>query len=223
MPASPVASRRPVFPPLRRALALGLALAVAGLSACSGDDAAEAEVAPAPAPAAAPASAAPATPAAAPAPEKAEAPSGAATLIGKTVPPYPDGLAEVGGSCVPVPGSVRLCDFGLQMVGSPAADGGAAMARYLIATSNTTPDAEKPSWKVIDAVDAPTLEPGTDMQLGGCRLDGKDDGGLVVAIRHGAKEGDTVIRWARHFDPAAGKLAEVDVARVACADPAAGV
>jgi hypothetical protein len=206
----------------RRGLICCLLVAFAGLSAC-GDDAATA-----PAPAAetaAPAPAAPTPTAPATAPAAPATPDvSAASLIGRIVPPYPDGLGEIAGSCVPTgDGSVRICDYSLAMVGTAAADGGAAMARYLLASRRSNPDADKPTWEVLDAADAPRVEPGYDLQLGACRLDDRDDPGLIAVVRHGDAEGSTDVRWARRFDVAAGKLVDVDAARVSCTNPGAGV
>lgn len=211
-------------PASRRGRVAVLVVALAALSACS-DDAATVTAPAAEPVASAPAASAPATsPAASGVPQAAPADAGAAALIGTTVPPYPDGLDEIAGSCVPAgDGSVRICDYSLAMVGTPAADGGAAMVRYLLASRRDNPDADKPVWKVLDAIDAPTVEPRYELQLGACRLDDRDDPGLIAVVRHGDDERSTDVRWARRFDVAAGKLVEVEAARVACINPGAGV
>ena len=44
-------------------------------------------------------------------------------LIGKTMPPYPEGLQDVGGICVTDPGGQgRVCDFSIGFVGDAGAD-----------------------------------------------------------------------------------------------------
>ncbi|MFZ5638454.1 MAG: hypothetical protein ACOY82_17895 [Pseudomonadota bacterium] len=197
--------------------------ALAGLAACDREapaDVAEPVVAPPAAPA--PAAPAPAAPAASP---SASGASGAAALIGTRVPPYPDGLSEIGGSCVPGgEGIARVCEFGLAMVGTgTSASGGAAMVRYVIASKNTDPAADKPTWQVLDAIDAPALQIGYDLQLGACSIDGQDNPGLIAAVRHGQDERSADITWARRFDTATGKLADVETARVSCLNTAAGV
>lgn len=209
--------------PARSGLPIALCGALFALSACDRapapqTEAPAVEAAPAPARTAAPAPAA-AAPAAAPA-----AASGASALIGQIVPPYPDGLVEIGGGCVPgAEGYEHVCDFGIAMLGSGAADGQAAMARYVVASRKAPPAGKDPRWEVLDAVDAPSLKPGDQLQLGGCKLDGKDAAGLIAAVRYGAGEQSTDLQWVRRFDTAAGKLVEVEAARVSCANPAAGV
>lgn len=208
----------------RRARIVAALVAFAALSACS-DDAATVTTPAAEPVASAPAASAPAaSPVASGVPQAAAAGAGAAALIGTTIPPYPDGLDEIAGSCVPAGGgSVRICDYSLAMVGTPAADGGAAMVRYLLASRRENPDADKPAWKVLDAIDAPTVEPRYELQLGACRLDDRDDPGLIAVVRHGDGERSTDVRWARRFDVTAGKLVEVEASRVVCINPGAGV
>jgi len=207
----------------RTGLATGLCAALFALSAC---DRAPAPEAATPAPDAMPAAeqtAAPAPAAAAPAPAP-KAVSGASALIGQIVPPYPDGLTEIGGACVPGgEGYEHVCDFGIAMVGSGAGGGQSAMARYAVASRKVASTGADPRWEVLDAVDAPALQPGYDLQMGGCKLDGKDAAGLFAAVRYGEGDQGTDIRWVRHFDTAAGKLVDVEIARVTCANPAAGV
>lgn len=205
----------------------GLPIALCGvlfaLSACDRapapqTEAPAAEAAPAPARTVESAPAA-AAPAAAPA-----VASGASALIGQIVPPYPDGLVEIGGGCVPgAEGYEHVCDFGIAMLGSGAADGQAAMARYVIASRKAPPAGKDPRWEVLDAVDAPSLKPGDQLQLGGCKLDGKDAAGLIAAVRYGADEQSTELQWVRRFDADAGKLVGIEASRVSCANPAAGV
>lgn len=204
----------------------GLCVALLALAGC-GHDAAPATEAATTTPAATPAEAAPgkAPAATAPAAQPDAPPSGAATLVGQIVPPYPDGLAEIAASCVPSgTGQDRLCDFGIAMVGDAAKGASAAMARFVTVSRKADPGADgKPRWEVLDAVDVPKLPPGYDLQLGACKLDGKDAPGLIAVVRYGAGETSADLDWVRRFDTDAGKLVEVDAAKVSCANPAAGV
>jgi hypothetical protein len=197
----------------RRLLGVGALLAFGALAACSGEAPSDEAAAPPSAPAA-PSSASASAPEAAP---------GAAVLIGQRVPPYPEGMIEISGICVPAAGAADVCAYGLATIGAPGVDGGAATARFLIASRNTEPRADTPVWQVMDALDLPAIEPGDDFQLVGCRLDGKDDGGIVAVMRYGAGGSPASPRWVRRFDVDAGKLVEIEPARVACEDPAEGV
>jgi hypothetical protein len=147
----------------------------------------------------------------------------ALALIGRTVPPYPDGLGELQGGCVPGGDTIeRACDFGLAVIGDNVGED-SATARYLIASRNTDSAAETPTWQISDAVDAPALAAGFELQLLGCRINGEDDSGLVAAVRYGEDEYSSDITWARRYDTASGKLADVPLDQVDCGNPGYGV
>ena len=205
----------------------GLCVALLALAGCGHDAAPATEAATTATPAAAPteAATAPAPAPNAPAAQPDAPASGAAALVGLVVPPYPDGLVEIAGSCVPSgAGNDRLCDFGIAMLGDAAKGADAAMARFVTAARHADPGADgKPRWQVVDAVEVPQLPPGYDLQLGACKLDGKDAPGLIAVVRHGAGDTSTDLKWVRRFDTDAGKLVDVEAAKVSCADPAAGL
>lgn len=149
--------------------------------------------------------------------------SSADALIGKTMPPYPDGLENVEGSCVPGgDGLDHACDFGLAILARPSPSG-VPIAQYLIASSNTDTATPQPEWQVTDALDAPSVADGYGLQLTGCRLDGASSAGIVAIVRHGKAEYSSDVTWARRFDTATGKLVEVDLKHVDCVDPGYGV
>ena len=149
--------------------------------------------------------------------------SGAAALIGKTVPPYPDGLEEGSGSCVAGgEGLEYACDFGVATIGNRAASGEVSV-RYLLASRNIDTAAKQPRWEVTDAVDAPNIDSGYDLQIVGCRVNGADVPGLVAVVRYGDVEYSSDVTWARRFDTATGKLSDIPVDSVDCANLSAGI
>jgi len=146
-----------------------------------------------------------------------------AALIGQRLPPYPDTLREIAGTCVPDgPELARVCAFSLATLGRPASDG-AALVRAVVAARNVDPTADKPTWEVLDAIDAPSAEPDQTLQIGDCRLDGVDALEIVALVRHGEQEWSSDVRWARRFDRIDGQLHDIDPKRVSCHDIGAGV
>ncbi len=147
----------------------------------------------------------------------------AAALIGQTMPPYPAGLDEIQGICIADPEvPTHPCAHGLAALGVRNADG-SARATWLVANRNRQPDANLPTWQVLDAIALPPAEAGYELQLGDCRIDGREQTGIAVLVRHGESEYSRDIRWARHFDPVEGRIAALDVARVDCPNYALGV
>lgn len=199
----------------RRAGVAATAFAGLLLAACARDAAPPQDAASQTGVAAPPATAAPA-PTAAPALD-------AAALIGRTMPPSPAGLDEIQGICIADPDvPTHPCAHGLAALGVRNADG-SARSVWLVANRNRQPDADLPSWEILDAVALPPADAGYDLQLGDCRIDGRAQTGIAVLVRHGDREYSRDIRWARHFDPDLGRIAELDVSRVDCPNYALGV
>jgi hypothetical protein len=166
-------------------------------------------------------------PGAAVAPAAAPTPASAAdALIGKVVPPYPDGLDEIQGGCVPGgAGLDHACDFGLALLGKRV-DGAEPSMRYLIASSNTDTAADKPRWQISDAIDTPKVDAGYSLQTAGCRLDHAAAGagaGVVAVVRHADAEYSSDVTWARRFDIGTGKFSEIPLARVDCVNQGYGL
>lgn len=206
--------RVPSVAPLLGALALSLLL-----GACAdgerGTDAPPAANAPAVEPAATP-----------PAPADVAPPSaaGAAALVGTRMPPYPDGLSDIIGSCIAGgEGLEHVCDYGMNVLGRGDRDGGDAVGVYLVGARNTDTTADRPIWEVTDALDIPVAD-GYQLQLADCRIDGQFSRGVAALVRHaGGEEFSTDIAWARRYDTASGKFVETGGAGVDCVDPSAGV
>ncbi len=147
----------------------------------------------------------------------------AAALIGRTLPPYPQGLNEVQGVCVPGGEQLeRICDYGLAVLGHETIDP-MPTGVYLIASANAEPDAKQPLWRVTDALDAPSAKAGYELQLGGCRLGGALRNEIVAVVRFGDTEYSADIAWAKRLDIATGKFVAVDLARVDCVNVGYGV
>lgn len=193
-------------------------LALVALAACTdGGDVASTAKTPAPA--------APAVAEASPPAEvdPAAEVSSAAALIGRTLPPYPQGLSEVQGVCVPGGEEPeRICDYGLAVLGRESIDS-TAVGVYLIASANADPEAKQPLWRVTDALDAPPAEAGRELQLGGCRLNGELRNEIVALVRHGDAEYSADIAWAKRLDIASGKFVAVELAHVDCVYAGYGV
>jgi hypothetical protein len=157
-----------------------------------------------------------------PAADEAAKPAGAAAIVGRTMPPYPEGLAEVQGVCVPGgEDPERICDFGIAVLGRETTENSPGI--YLVASRNAEPDAQYPLWKITDALDAPTANAGHELQLGGCRLDGELRSDVVALVRHGSTEYSADIGWAKRLNIETGKFVDVELGRVDCIDPGFGV
>jgi hypothetical protein len=147
------------------------------------------------------------------------------SLVGKIVPPYPAGLDELQGACIPGgPSHDQLCDFGLVVIGKRASDPDReAISLQLLATRDAEPGAANARWRVVDAVAVPKARKGYWLQIGSCRIDRVDGPGVVAFVRHGDSEYSRDVRWARRYDISSGKLVAVDSKRVDCVNEGLGV
>lgn len=199
---------------LRTALSIALLVTISACAQRDADDAARAETK---------AASARGIDVPPPAAEEIAKPVGAAAIVGRMMPPYPEGLIEVQGVCVPGgEAPERICDFGIAVLGREAIEPSTSGA-YLVASRNVEPDAQQPLWKITDALDAPIATAGHELQLGGCRLDGELRSDVVALVRHGASEYSADIGWAKRLNIETGKFLDIELDRVDCIDPGYGI
>ena len=141
-------------------------------------------------------------------------------LIGRVVPPYPDGLVSQQGSCVSNrPGHDHLCDYALGVLAD-----GEGRPRYVIAEQSLGHRDGIPSWRVLDAMPYPQLEAGTFLAHGSCRIDGAPDGAIVAVVGHGGEvEWFDDVRRAWRLDFGSGRLVAIAVEGMTCANEGFGL
>ena len=151
--------------------------------------------------------------------------AGAVELIGKTMPPYPEGLREVGGACLSdSTESGHVCDYSIGLLADAHAEPDAEpLLRYVIAGRLAGREGALALWKVIDAQAYPRVAKGFFWQAGTCRVDKVGDDKVIAVVRQGLEQeylGD--VAWARRLDLKSGKFVAVDPARVDCLDEGYG-
>lgn len=147
-------------------------------------------------------------------------------LIGKTMPPYPEGLREVGGICLADssnPGAV--CDYSIGLLADTSRDhDAAAVMRYVVAGRMQGRDGTTALWKITDALPYPVVAQDYFWQAGSCRVDRVEDSKVIAVLRHDLEQeysGD--VAWARKLDLKSGKFVIVDPARVDCINESFGL
>ena len=149
----------------------------------------------------------------------------AGELIGKTVPPYPQGLREAGGTCLSDSNDpARVCDYSIGMLAATDDDPDAPAAmRYVVARRMAGRDGKLASWVVTDALPYPEVAHDYQPQTGSCRLDKVDDDRIVAVVRQSQDaEYFSEVAWARRLDLPGGKFVLVDAARVDCVNEGYG-
>lgn len=151
----------------------------------------------------------------------------AVELVGKTMPPYPDGLREVGGACLSDSTDAgHVCDYSIGLLADASADrdddpdadpDAEPVMRYVTAGRLAGRDGPLALWKVTDAQAYPKVAKGFFWQAGTCRVDKVGDAKVIAVVRQGLEQeylGD--VAWARRLDLKSGKFTAVDPARVDC-------
>lgn len=145
--------------------------------------------------------------------------TGAAELVGETMPPYPEGLREVGGTCLSDSADTRhVCDYSIGLLADASEDPVAEpVMRYVTAGRLFGRDGPLALWKVTDAQDYPEVAKGFFWQAGTCRVDKLDDPTVIAVVRQGLEQEYLAnVAWARRLDLKSGKFAIIDPARVDC-------
>ena len=151
-------------------------------------------------------------------------PAMATGLIGRVVPPYPDGLASRQGSCVTdTPGYEHVCDYGLALV-----EDAGGKPRYVVAEQSLGHAAKQPRWRVLDVIPHPELAADEYLALGACRLqgapaDGPDPAIVAVVGFGGDVEWFDDVRRAWRLDFAQKRLVGMPVAGIECANEGYGL
>lgn len=140
-------------------------------------------------------------------------------LIGKTMPPYPPGLRDIGGSCLSdSTDPAHVCDFSIGLLADADADPNAEpVPRYVVAGRMAGREGPLALWKITDAQAYPKVEKGYFWQAGSCRVDKIDDAKVIAVVQQGSEqEYLTDIAWARRLDLNSGKFSVIDPKRVDC-------
>ena len=117
----------------------------------------------------------------------------AADLVGRVMPPYPDGLDELGGSCVSLSRDPdRVCEYSVGVLASPAAaESDQPVPRFVLARQLAGRDGPRALWRITDAVPYAGDRPGYYLQFGTCRVKGQDDARVAAIVR----QHDTATEW----------------------------
>lgn len=142
------------------------------------------------------------------------------SLIDRTLPPYPQGLNSLQGTCLPgEEGLVHVCDYAISVLGH-GAFGDDADPVSVVAERNPDHPAHvhwEPRWLITDVLPYPEAGDGYFLQVGSCRVEGRDDGYVAALVRHDdASPYSTDVTWARRLDTDRGRLERVDPGRVDC-------
>lgn len=150
--------------------------------------------------------------------------AGEGSLVGLDMPPYPDGLRELQGTCLSDSDDpARVCDYGIAVLGTMDEPDVDAVPRHIVAQRSLGRDGDLPRWRITDAVPYPQTGKDYWLQIGTCRVDGKDDGNVAALVRHADAEYSDDVTRAWRLDFGSGRLQDIDPASVDCLNEGLGV
>lgn len=145
--------------------------------------------------------------------------AGVVDLVGKTMPPYPEGLREVGGICLnDSTDAEHVCDYSIGLLADANDDLEAeTVMRYVVAGRMAGRDGAAALWKITDALPYPQVAGDYFWQAGSCRVEKVDDVSVIAVLRRSPdEEYFSDVAWARRLDLKSGKFTVIDPARVDC-------
>lgn len=143
--------------------------------------------------------------------------AGPPNLVGKVVPPYPQGYRSNTGSCVGAGSEPeQLCARSIATL-----DDEEDRTLQLLAAEFFDRLGDEPRWRITDAVPYPALRRDELVAIATCQRDGVDDAGVAAIIDTGmegasGQEMLPAVRWAVRLDRNTGRFVRVAPGRVRC-------
>jgi len=132
-------------------------------------------------------------------------------LVGKRVPPFPNGSHEGGGSCIAA-GTKDPCHRGVAILVSAA---GQEIGIY--ATVSDGHDEKGKAFAIVtDIIPYPTVNKGYHLDWSSCRYDGVEDEAVLAVVRESKRQRLQAADWAYRVDSVTGKLVKLEPKRVDC-------
>jgi hypothetical protein len=132
-------------------------------------------------------------------------------LVGKRVPPFPDGMYEGGGTCIAT-GTQDPCHRVVAVLMSAA---GKEIGVYA-SVSDGRDERGKPVGIVTDVIPYPKVNKGYPLDWSSCRYDGVEDSAVVAVVKDSKQRWLRAAGWAYRVENASGKLIKLDPKHVDC-------
>lgn len=137
-------------------------------------------------------------------------------LVGKRVPPFPEGMYKGGGACIGNSSEDR-CHRSVSVLMSSK---GKRMGVYA-AVSDGRDDRGFAFWIVTDVMPYPRVNKGHELVWGSCRYDGVEDNSVVaVVVLTSKRPWLYATGWAYRVEDTSGRFIKLDTMHVDCANTA---
>ncbi len=144
----------------------------------------------------------------------------ATDLIGRKVPPYPDGMFAQSGACITQHlGYERMCEYSIGLLQSNKNEFIGVLAKKSL--RNTKDDLN--NWVVTDQLPYPEIDKGFWLAFGECKVRGLLDGTVVAVVKDSDTEYQQANDWAWKVDLESGKFVKINPKDVICLNEGWGV
>lgn len=135
----------------------------------------------------------------------------AATLVGQTVPPFPENWDEQGGACISrVLGEGRNCDYSIGVLHTPNGP------RLYIGKAVPQTETNRPRWLVTDEMPYPQMQKGSELIYSQCERFGKFDETVIAVVKIDAESWFAKIQRAFKANLQTGKFERIASKGVRC-------
>lgn len=148
-----------------------------------------------------------------------------AALIGRTVPPFPPELPDLGGSCFSAPAGASADPAASAICAYAFSAHGPDWPRlsHVLVLKAIGHEGNQTQWRVLDVLERPTQPPGRMLAFHGCLRDGRDAPALLAWVdAEGEGEWYEPVYRAWEFDFARERLREIPPAGVRCVNEGHG-
>lgn len=137
-----------------------------------------------------------------------------------TYPPLPDGIEDLGGSCV---GDAAALGEGLCSWSIGAWTDAPPTPRWVVAGRFIERVDRKARWALTDRIPVPRMRTGDYLSVALCEFEGHPDPRIVAIVDARLDvEWYTTVRWALRLDMGTGRFEPIDATKVRCANEGYG-
>ncbi|OPX56427.1 hypothetical protein SAMN02745127_01922 [Oceanospirillum multiglobuliferum] len=141
------------------------------------------------------------------------------TLIGKSVPPYPEGLETKHGACIAhALGRDRFCEIAVGDLRKVGKEPFALIVQREIGRSG-----KNAIWQVTDQISWPKQVEGTYVSLGVCNRNGVIDHSIIAVVIQSEEQWHLAAGWAMKVNLENGKFSPISPEGVKCENEGWGV
>ncbi|MDH5445942.1 MAG: hypothetical protein OEY52_10315 [Gammaproteobacteria bacterium] len=143
----------------------------------------------------------------------------AENLIGKVVPPYPDGLKSRQGACISVElGDNKFCDYAveeLQEIGKKP--------HTIVIKKQIGRKGKKAIWKITDQIDYPEIRKGEYLTFAGCKVNNVFDQTVMAVVSFTESQFHKATSWAAIVNLKSGLVTKIQPNGIECDNAGWGV